>query len=85
MDTTVLRTLRRLLEFFLKNRILTPRKAFTTCVVGPAALTSWGRYILQIGRQIKQILRKDTKHGIFIFCDVEEPFLEKKTHQIFEG
>ena len=56
-------TVWRLVDFF-KNRILTPRKAFTTGVAGGAALASRVRYFLQLGGQIRQILGKDTKRGI---------------------
>lgn len=63
MEITVWKFLQGLVDF-LKNRILTPRKAFTTGVAGGAALASWVRYFLQLGRQIRQILGKDTKRGI---------------------
>lgn len=68
----------------MTNRILTPRKAFTTGVVGGAALASWVRYFLQLGRQIRQILRKDTKHGILailpeVFAMLKNLFAKKTT------
>ena len=83
MENTVWRFLQGLVDI-LKNRILTPRKAFTTGVAGGAALASWVRYFLQLGGQIRQILGKDTKRGIFanlteIFAMSKSIFAKRNT------
>lgn len=83
MDITVWRFFQRLVDF-LKNRILTPRKAFTTGVVGGAALASWVRYFLQLWSTNKADITQryktwDLSHFARSFCDVEESFCKKKT------